>query len=214
MSMTGAELLLKYVGEHGWYSVANIFHDNEFSHQPLSSNGLICASPSLEAVFTSGKVDAENSQIIDNEYAVTPYNHIDFEQTVTVLPFEHLQRWDALLFLQIHHVESRGLVTDLSFPTIPSPDEIMAIELDPETELAVGYPIAVLNDRRFTDKRLNEEDPKYSTQVSVLDVHPDHPEWSNDKFMGLRIKHIQDFIKNQRLFVQRCNAMFGVSDCV
>ena len=215
MRMTAAEMLLRYVGEHGWYSVANIFHDNEYSHQPHAANGLICASPSLEMLFTTGKVDAENTPIVEHRYVVAPYNHIDFEQSIAVLPFEHLQRWDALTFTQCHHYETKGPVDDYPIPTLPSPDEIEAIQLDPETGLADGYPIAVLNDRRYTDKKRNEEDDeKYATQISVIDVHPDHPEWSNDKFMGLRIKNIQTFIKNQKLFCECCNTMFGVSDCI
>ena len=212
--MTAAQLLLDYVGKHGWYSVANIFHDNEFSHQPHTANGCICASPSLEMLFTVGKVDAENSPIIEHNYVVAPYNHIDFEQTISVLPFEHLQRWDALTFTQGHHVPSQGAFTDFPVPTLPPPDEILAIEVDPETGIADGYPIAVLNDRRHSEKKLNEEDEKYSTRISVLDLHPDHPDWSNDRFMGLRIKRIQDFIRNQRIFAQQCNQMFDVSDCV
>jgi len=212
--MTAAEILLKYVEAHGWYSVANIYHDNEYSHQPHGANGLICASPSMEVLFTAGKVDFENSDIIDHKYVVTPYKHIDFEQSVTVLPFEHIQRFDALTFTQAHHFELQGPVGDFPIPTLPSPDEIMAIVVDPETGKAEGHPTAVLTNRRYTDKVRNGEDEKYATEIAVFDVHPDHPEWSNDKFMGLRIKNIQTFIENQRLFCQRCNAMFGVSDCV
>lgn len=213
--MTAAELLLKYVGEHGWYSVANIFHDNEFSHQPHSNNGFICASPSLECLFTTGTVDAENTPIIERRYVVSPYRHIDFEQTITVLPFEHLQRFDCLLFEQAHHYNAKGPAADFPIPTIPTPDEIEAIEVDPETGLAEDYPIAVLTDRIHTDKKLNEEDgEKGATQISVIDLHPDHPEWSNDKFMGLRIMGAKEFVANQKLFCQRMNEMFGVSDCV
>lgn len=212
--MTAADFLLDYVGKHGWYSVTNIFYDNEYSTQPHTINGYICASPSRECIFTHNSIDTENTPIIERNYVTAPYGHIDTEQTITVIPFDFVQRFDCLLFAQGHHYTSRGLATDYPIPTVPSPEEIEAIQLDPETKLASGYPIVVKTDRRYSDKARNNEDPKYATEISVVDLHPDHPEWSNDKFMGLRIEDVQNFIANQKLFASRCNAMFGIDDCV
>ena len=145
-----------------------------------------------------GSIDYENTSIIERDYVVAPYRNISFEQTITAYGFEHIQRFDALLFDQIPHFNMKGREEVFPIPKIPTPAGVENLEKG-EDGFYEGFPRAVLTDR--------------ATEISVIDLHPNQ-NWSNGKFMGLRIDAYKDFIANQKLFCQRCNEMFGCSDCI
>ena len=195
--MTAAELLTKYVDEWGWLSVGNIYSDNGSTYYPFNTDGAICYSESSECIFTINKIDSFNSSIFETRYAVAPVGSVGFQQTISVMPFEHIQRWDALLYAHMEQYEHLIDLEDFPVPTRVKPADILAIVVDPETHIAAGYPKLVMTDLR---------------EESVIDMYPDK-EYPDHQFNGMRIVNTQNFYKNHEKFCTAMYSFFGVSDC-
>lgn len=215
------QLLIDYVKEHGWFYVGNIFHDNGRTTQPHTANGCICISEENGALYTINKIDPENTIILEHMYLAAPSSHVSTQQTVTVFPLEMIQSWDALLLAQAHHYESKGPMDEFLLPTFPDEATVLGMEKDAETKL---YPMSdgMVDVGLFDDKdeykdwvgasNVNER-PHRGTVIGTIDVHPDHPEWGKDKYVGIRIEQYQNFVNNQKMFCEAMNKFFGVGDC-
>ena len=83
-------------------------------------------------------------------------------------------------------------------PDFNTPDEIKAIQLDPDTGLAdeTQYSIGETLDKQ---------------KWSCIEAFPDAP-W--DQAVGFRIKVWQDFYKEHEKFCTAMNTFLGVSDCI
>lgn len=192
----GIDLLLRYVREHTWFYVASIFHDNGAVTQPHIANGCICFSNDLGALLSTGTLDSSNSDALEGRFLAMPRHTASFQETIQVFPAEMIQRFDVLLFSQFVTYECQDLMKDFELPTFPNHEELMALEPDPETGL---YP-----DQDVVGE-LNWD------EVSTYNLFPNRK--SLDDYIGIKIKQYQDFHKNQKLFCERMNTLFGVSDC-
>ena len=196
-----ASRLVEYVRKRTWLSVANIFTDNGFTVQPQTANGYICASMSKEIVLTTGKIDTQNTPILERRFLVAPENHVSYQQTITVIAFDQIQHWDALLFTQVHHYEFNGPAENFYLPKWPDTAEMMAMDgtEDPETGLYPNTDTVTLMD---------------DTQMSMINLYPHVPEYQNrDKYIGMKVAPFIEFQKNHEVFCNAMNEMFDLSDC-
>lgn len=197
--MTSGQYLIEYVKKTGWFWVANIFHDNGYTSQPHTTNGCICASPSLEQFFILNKTDFENTPVIEQYLAVYPNNEISPQQMISSCAFRWIQRFDTLLGTHSTFYKSFGDFDEFPVPTIPNDSDILALTPDPETGLYSGPNITTAD---------------YNDGVaSVYNLYP-FTEWGDMRRVGIRIDRYQSFLRNQKKFCQAMNLMHGVSDCL
>ena len=191
-----SDFLVERIQKNGWLSVGNIYFDNGLNWNPFTTGGYICLSPSKELIISDGKYDSTNSAKLDNFLIWNSHRYINMWQTITVVGFDMLQHFDINLFQgeQFYNINEK----EYYLPDVPTPDEIKAIQLDPDTGLAdeTQYSIGETLDKQ---------------KWSCIEAFPDAP-W--DQAVGFRIKVWQDFYKEHEKFCNAMNTFLGVSDCI
>lgn len=192
--MTVTEYLIERVNEKGWMSLSSLYFDNALVVNIFNSRGYIAYSPSKDMFYFTGAEDTSNTDCIERKYVALDNKYVGQSQMITVVGGEHLQHFDIHLFSHYRFINDDQEVYPT--PVVPTPDEIKALVVDPETGLVDGEDVIT---------QMNGE------QISCRSLYPDN---KITDYSGLKIVNYQKFIKNHEKFIAALNTMLGVSDAI
>ena len=188
-----SDFMIKQIRSMGWFSVANLYFDNGLAVSPFTVSGRVCLSPSAEMLFTTGKLDTANSEVMEGKYITMAPGFVGFQQTIPCIGLGHLQHFDALLF---SHERFYADGEEFYTPTIPKPDQFDGMVADAKTKLYPG---------------LDETHLHGGNVISTVNMYPGH---KNVEYSGVRVDQFKIFQDNQKKFVEACNKFFGLGDCM
>lgn len=192
--MTVSEFALERINEKGWLSLASLYFDNALVINIFNTRGYVAYSPSKDMYFFLGVEDSTNTDCIERKFVALNNKFVGQAQMISVIGGEHMQHFDINLFSHRRFINDEQEV----FPTpeVPTPDDVMGIELDPETGLVEGKDeVTLMNDEK----------------IACINLYPDN---KYEEYSGLKIKSYQTFMKNHEKFIAALNTMLGVSDAI
>ena len=230
--------LVNTVKNKGWLHIASVCFDNSNVLNIVNTGGYVAISESENTMIWLSSQDMADSENTFNRLAHLNPNIIGHHVTLVDQDLDCLQHFEYALYSKMHFYWDEQ--DAFPAPTIPTKDEIMALEKDEETGLypgvdslfglknrynGFGYEdlterketstIAMYTDDQFTGVP-EHSNKKYMTSGRPFFDYPDYPNGIAGEYTasGVNIDGWKTFYKNQEKFVAAMKTFLGIHDLV
>ena len=195
--MSMVDMLTNRLKKHGWLSITSLYFDNAYAINIFNTFGFVAYSAADECFFSVNCLDTTDTEIIENRLVTLNPGKIGQQQVVTCVGLEHFQHFDMATFGHYRFLAApvNGCIP---YPDIPSPDDIMAYGVNPDTGLVDG---------------VDEVTTMAMTKRSTLSLYDKFYDYKNDDFYsGINIAEWQYWYTNHDAFLKMLTDGYGVTN--